>query len=203
MAWLSERRWGLSAAALVAVLAVGCGGGQAQNAQTYVGRVTTAGADTVIGAVSDGVDVSFYVCGGPTSFATSRWILGSAGSNGAIDLSSNGSHVTGNLQSGSGTIAADGQTALSWTVRLASGTLEGLYQSFDGQCRTGAVVGDFGDGRGLRMQGTWCDAASHFAQVTPIKNPLTLDPQGIEVSVDPPGPANLVLARLVTPLPLP
>jgi hypothetical protein len=201
MAWLWKGRWRLGGAALAGALATGCGdeGGR----QSFVGRVVTADADAVVGVVTDGVDVSFYVCGGPTSYAMSRWILGSAGPNGAIDLSSNGSRVTGNLLAGSGTIASDGEAALSWRVRPAVSGVEGVYHAFDGACRTGAVVGDFGDGRGSRLQGTWCDGASHFAQVTPFRNPLTLDGQGIEVSVEAPGPKSLVVARLWAPLPAP
>jgi hypothetical protein len=202
MTWLWEGQWGLAVAALAGALATGCGD-EARTSQSFVGRLVDEGQDAVVGVVSDGVDVSFYVCGGSTSYPSSRWILGSAGPDGALDLSSNGSHVTGNLVAGSGTIALPGQSALRWTVRPASGELEGVYENFNGACRTGAVVGDFGDGRGLRLQGTWCDGASKFAQVTPIRNPLVLEPQGIEVSVDPPGPTALVVSRLLAPLALP
>jgi hypothetical protein len=76
----------------------------------------------------------------------------------------------------------------------------------DDACRAGAVVGDFGDGQGLRLQGTWCDAESHYAQVTPIKNPLTLDGQGIDVQVETAPEVSaqtLVVDRLWAPLPLP
>jgi hypothetical protein len=202
MATLWEGQWGLAVAALAGALATGCGD-EARNAEAYVGHVVGEGQDAVVGVVSDGVDVSFYVCGGSTSYPSSRWILGSAGPDGALDLSSNGSRVTGNLVAGSGTIALPGQSALPWTVRPASGDLEGVYQNFNGACRTGAVVGDFGDGRGLRLQGTWCDGESRFAQVTPIKNPLVAEPKGIEVSVDPPGPTTLVVSRLLAPLGIP
>jgi hypothetical protein len=198
MTCLWEGQWGLAAAALAGALATGCGDEPARKA--YIGRVAGEGQDAVVGVVSDGVDVSFYVCGGATSYRSSRWILGSAGPDGSLDLSSNGSRVTGNLVAGSGTIAWAGQGTLPWTVRPASGELEGLYESLDGACRTGAVVGDFGDGRGLRLQGTWCDGATKFAQVTPIKNPLVVDPQGIEVRVEPPGPEILVVSRLFVPL---
>jgi hypothetical protein len=194
----------VAAAALAGLLAAGCGGGGAANASAFVGRVTDQGQDAVVGAVSDGTDVSFYVCGGASSFATeTRWILGKAGAGGALDITGNGWHVTGNLEAGSGQVQTDQGQTLSWTARPAVGPLEGLYQAMDGTCRTGAVVGDFGDGMGTRLQGTWCDGASHFAQVVPIKNPLSLDGEGIAVTVQSQSAQTLVVARLAEPLPVP
>lgn len=201
MAWTSAGR--AAAAVLVGMMGVGCGGSTA-DATAFVGAVTDPGQNAVVGAVSDGVDVSFYVCGGPTSYATmTRWILGTVGAGGALNLTTDGFHVTGNLDAGAGQLVTDTGATLAWTARPATGALEGLYQATAAGCRSGAVIGDFGDGRGTRLQGTWCDAASHFAQVTPIKNPLTLDGQNVAVTVETSGAPTLVLARLTVPLPLP
>jgi hypothetical protein len=190
--------------ALAGLLAAGCGGSGASSAPAFLGRVTDQGEDAVIGAVSDGTDVSFYVCGGPSSFASeTHWFLGKVGAGGALDVTANGWHLTGNLDMGSGQVVTDQARTLSWSARPAAGALEGLYQVMDGACRTGAVVGDFGDGMGTRLQGTWCGGGSQYAQVTPIKNPLTLDGEGIQVQVEGQTAKTLVVARIAEPLPVP
>jgi hypothetical protein len=189
-------------AALLSSLVVGCG--DEGGAPAFVGRVTDQGQDAVIGVVSDSAGVSFYVCGGAASYATmTRWFLGDAAADGTLDLTSAGWHVTGNLNEGAGQLQTDTGATLSWTVRPTAGATEGLYQTLDGACRTGAVVGDFGDGTGTRLQGAWCDAESHFAQVTPIKNPLILDGEDIAVEIETAAAPTLVIGRLLAPLALP
>jgi hypothetical protein len=203
--WLWEGRWGLGAAALAGVIAAGCGD-ETASGRSFVGRVTTPGQDAVIGVVSNGTEVSFYVCGGPATYATAtHWLTGAAGADGAVDVTGDGWHVTGNVTQGSGTLSTAKGEQLAWTVRPAMGAIEGLFEADDSSCRTGAVVGDFGDGQGLRLQGTWCDAEGRFAQVTPIKalDSLSVASQSLDVTVEPPGPSTLVLARLVAPLPPP
>jgi hypothetical protein len=200
MTWKHAGRMGcVAAAALWGLLVSGCGddGG----APAFVGRVTDQGQDAVIGVVSDSAGVSFYVCGGAASYATmTRWFLGAAAADGTLDLSADGWHLTGSLNDGAGQLQTDVGATLSWTVRPATGASEGLYQTLDGACRTGAVVGDFGDGQGTRLQGAWCDAESHFAQVTPIKNPLTFEGQDIAVEIETAAAPTLVVARLFAPL---
>jgi hypothetical protein len=197
-------------AALAGSLAAGCGGAAA-GTSAFVGEVTDQGQDAVIGAVSDGARVSFYVCGGPSSYATmTKWIQGPVAADGTLDISGGGFRVTGRIggegQSplGAGRIQTPAGEAVSWTVRPAVGSLEGLYQTMDGSCRTGAVVGDFGDGLGVRLQGTWCGGGSQYAQVTPIRSPLALEEgEDIAVRVEAADAQALLVSRLVAPLPPP
>jgi hypothetical protein len=184
----------------------GCGD-EAAGAPAYVGRVTDQGQDAVIGVVNDSAGVSFYVCGGASSYATmTHWFLGAASGDGTLDLATDDWHVTGNLNEGAGKLETSTGATFSWAVRpvaTTAGSIEGLYQTLDGACRTGAVVGDFGDGQGTRLQGTWCDAESHFAQVTPIKNPVLQDGEDIAVEVGTTAARTLVITRLLAPLPAP
>jgi hypothetical protein len=205
MTWKQAVRIGrFGGAALWAFVAAGCGD-ESGGAPAFVGWVTDQGQDAVVGVVSDGEGVSFYVCGGPTSYATmTHWFLGAGAADGTLDLASGGWHVTGDLNKGSGKLQTDLGATLSWTVRPATDGLEGLYQNTDGgACRTGAVVGDFGDGQGTRLQGTWCDGASHYAQVTPIRNQLTLVGEDIAVEIETDAAPILDVARLLAPVPAP
>jgi hypothetical protein len=203
---MARRNTGL-AAVLAGSLLAACG--PPARTSTFVGEVT--GQDAVIGAVSDGARVSFYLCGGPSSYATmTQWIEGAVAADGTLDISGGGFRVTGRIGGqgrspfGSGQIQTPGGEALPWTVGPAIAPLEGLYQTMDGSCRTGAVVGDFGDGLGIRLQGTWCDGGSRYAQVTPIRSPLTLEAgEDIAVRVEAAGYQALLVSRLVAPLPPP
>ena len=150
---------------LLAPLAAGCG--DETVAPAFLGQVS--GTDAVVGAVSEGGQIAFYVCGGPSSYTRlTRWFTGDVAADGSIDLQTTGWTLTGNLGGGSGTLAGpDGETH-PWAAHVVSGEVDGLYSVMDGACRTGAVVGDL-DGTGsLRFQGTWCDGDGEFAQVTPI-----------------------------------
>jgi hypothetical protein len=190
-------RAGWMLAAVLAGLGVGCSSETAPGAPTFVGTLT--GKDAVVGAVAEGDDVSFYVCGGASTYSTmTRWIQGTARADGSLDLLSKGWRVTGNLEVGAGELEGEGVT-YSWQVHPSTGPLEGLYETVDSGCRTGAVVGDFGDGVGTRLQGTWCDTSNRFAQVTPI----AISPQGIQIDVLTGLSKTLFVTRLAAPLPPP
>jgi hypothetical protein len=184
MAW---KRTGIAACLLLTA----CGKG---GASTYVGKVTDPGADAVIGAVSDGAEITVYLCGGPNSYATdTRWLRGPVDAAGAFSVESEGFTVAGDVSGGH--VITDLGITLSWTMAEASGDLEGVYQS-EGACRTGAVVGDFaGDGT-MQLQGTWCDGAGKFMQVTPIM-PIALTAEGLEARVET-SPASIFLLTRVT-----
>ncbi len=187
--------------ALALVLAAGCGG-QEDAAPAYVGKVT--GTDAVVAAVSDGARVQLYVCGGETSFdKLTHWFQGPIGADGTFSIQSGDFIAQGDLTSGKGGVTTDKGDVLSWTLAPAASEMAGLYATMDGSCRTGAVVGDFGDGQGTRLQGTWCDGASHFAQVTPIRNPDAVGGETIAVQVEGSYARALVVGRLLNPLPVP
>lgn len=186
MAW---KRTGIGACLLL----TGCGQG---GASTYVGKLTDPGADAVIGAVSDGAEITVYVCGGAKTYAgDTRWLRGPVDANGGFSLVSDGLTVTGDVSAGH--VVTDAGITLSWTMAEASGDLEGVYES-RGACRTGAVVGDFaGDGT-MQLQGTWCDGAGKFMQVTPIL-PIALTAEGIAAKVEIAGAGRFFLTRVEKP----
>ena len=171
---------------LTCLLAAGCAAPEVPGvAPAYIGKITDPGHDAAVAVVSDGVQVTVYVCGGPTTYdKLTRWFQGDVGADGTFKLEkSGGFEVTGDLASGAGQVTtALGQT-LSWSVRPTTNEEEGLYAAMDGSCRTGAVVGDL-DGNGtMRLEGTWCDGLSRFAKVSPLTPAMTLTERGIGVSV--------------------
>ncbi len=177
--------------ATAALLLAGCA---EQAAPAFVGMVE--GSDAVVGAVSENGKVTFYLCGGKTTYATlTRWFSGDVADDGSFSLESKGFTLTGNLTKGSGTITTPSET-LDWTAAPATGDM-GLYSTLYGSCRTGAVVGDM-HGDGMELQGVWCDG-DRFAQVTPIRG-ITVNNQGIEVEADvPPTPIVLTLEKCTSP----
>jgi hypothetical protein len=187
-----------SAPAIVACLLAAACGDETPPPQ-YVGKV--AGSDAVVGAVTDGENVQFYLCGGPSTYSTlTKWFTGPVGPGGALDLETDGFELTGDLAKGSGQVRTAGGETLPWSVTPASGALGGLWSAETStSCRTGAVVGDFeGDGQ-MHLQGTWCgDVKDVFAQVTPIMPWLT-DERGIAVRVETDPAQNIFVARVWQP----
>ncbi len=191
-------------AALPFLLVAGCAGtpSPAGAAPTYLGKVGGTGQDAVVGVVSDGSRVSFYLCGGPLSFATvTRWFQGTVTSGEAFTLEPSGGFTgSGDLGAGSGTILTGTGETLAWTVRPTAGADDGLYSAIDGSCRTGVVAGDLdGDGT-VRLQGTWCDGLGHFAQVSPLVPADLFTAQGIDVAVVGEDVPSFFVERVLQPL---
>jgi hypothetical protein len=195
--------------ALPSLLVVGCAsapGPAPSAAPAYLGTVTApdggTGQDAVVGVVSDGSSVSFYLCGGPLSYATvTRWFQGDVTSGQTFTLAPSGGFTGGgDLGAGAGQILTDTGETLAWTVREAAGADEGLYSAVDGSCRTGAVAGDL-DGNGtVRLQGTWCDGLGHFAQVSPLSPNAMFTAQGIDVEVLGEDVPTFFVERVLQPL---
>jgi hypothetical protein len=166
-------------------LALADGDAGGAEAPAYVGAV--AGTDAVVGAVSDGARVTFYLCGGPKSLATlTRWWRGDVDASGGYQLSAEDGEwtVRGHLGGGAGEIHTDDGRTLAFETRAVAGPVAGLYDALDGACHTGAVVGDLDGDGATRAQGVWCDGEGKFAQVTPIHAPLEVTTSGLEVRVD-------------------
>jgi hypothetical protein len=188
----------LRAGAFAVLFAAGCG--DELPAPAYVGKVTDSGSDAVVGMVSDGERVQFYLCGGPSTYETlTHWFQGPVAKDGTFRIESGGFEATGDITAGKGEVKTDDGKTLSWTVRAAKGEEEGLYAAMDGSCRTGAVVGDFDGDGAVDLQGTWCNGKDIFAQVTPIR-PLEVTAIGtiaVQVLSSPPKP--LVVDRVRWP----
>lgn len=175
----------LAAGLLFSALLLGCSGGAAGADDVAVG--TVLGTDAVIGRVSDGEKVTFYVCGGPTTYDTmTRWFSGPDDASGAVALEKDGWQVLSDPGGHSGRILPPSGPALAFEGHAARfGTPEGLYSAVDSGCRTGAVVLEPPGASGPSVQGAWCGGGdgSRFEQVIPIL-PGDVSALGIAVRVD-------------------
>lgn len=172
--------------ALVALAIAGCSDdGQPGPARQRVG--TAASSDVVFAAVVED-DISVYVCGGATTFAThTRWFRDVAlGDDGSFEATLDGWTITGTADDDAITaeLVGPADESLDLDGRAArEDTLEGLYtQTLDG-CATGLVM-RAGEGGEYLSQGTWCSDQNEFAQVIVLEPVLTSD--GIHVEVTKP-----------------
>lgn len=175
----------LGLAGLLSSFLVGCAGGEAGADDVAVG--TILGTDAVIGRVSDGDKVTFYMCGGPTTYGTmTRWFSGLDDASGAVSLENDGWQVVSDPGGHSGRILPPEGPALVFEAHATRfGTPEGLYAAVDSGCRTGAVVLQPPGAAGPTVQGAWCGGsdARRFEQVIPIL-PGDVSSGGIAVHVD-------------------
>lgn len=195
---MKSPRFLLGLAGLLSSPLVGCAGGEAAANNVAVG--TILGTDAVIGRVSDGDNVTFYMCGGPTTYGTmTRWFSGPDDASGAISLRSDDWEVVSDPGGHSGRILPPQGPALLFEAHETRfGTPEGLYAAVDGGCRTGAVVLQPPGADAPTVQGAWCGGGdgSRFEQVIPIL-PGDVISGGIAVHVDIDG---IRKALFVTPL---
>ena len=175
----------LGLAGLLSALLVGCAGGEAGANDVAVG--TVLGTDAVIGRVSDGDKVTFYMCGGPTTYSTmTRWFSGADDASGAVSLENDGWQVVSDPGGHSGRILPPTGPALAFEAHATRfGTAEGLYAAVDSGCRTGAVVLQPSGADAPTVQGAWCGGSngSRFEQVIPIL-PDDVNAAGIAVHVN-------------------
>jgi hypothetical protein len=159
----------LAAGLLFSALLSGCLGGEAGADDVAVG--TVLGTDAVIGRVSDGEKVTFYVCGGATTYSTlTRWFSGPDDASGAVSLYKDGWQVVSDAGGHSGRIIPPDGPSLAFEGHAARpDTAEGLYGAVDSGCRTGAVVLQAEGRAAPTVQGAWCGGdGNKFAQVIPI-----------------------------------
>jgi hypothetical protein len=178
----------------------------------YVGALSTT--DAVVGLEVGPGGWVFYSCGGPTSLETlTHWFSGgpraadgfSGGpAGGNLELARDGWLLEGHPEESAGwagTLTDPQGTVRSWNAaRLTGDTLSGVYNSIENGCRTGLVLSQTTPGGAIRAQGTWCDGAGHFLQVTPIEPVIRTD-WGIHASVSAAGfVRDLYLAPVRVPL---
>jgi hypothetical protein len=174
----------LAAGLLFSAFLAGCIGGAAGADDVAVG--TVLGTDAVIGRISDGQKVTFYVCGGPTTYGTmTRWFSGLDDASGAVSLEKDGWRVVSDPGGHSSRIVPPEGPALAFEGHAARfGTPEGLYGAVDSGCRTGAVVLQPPGAAAPTVQGAWCGGdGSRFEQVIPIL-PGDVSRGGIAVRVN-------------------
>ncbi|WP_433929116.1 hypothetical protein AB3662_36470 [Sorangium cellulosum] len=190
-----------AAGVLGALLCAGCAADPADHegpaTETSVGTVD--GSDAVVAVVRGEGEVTLYVCGGASSYATmTRWFDGPAEANGAFSLSNGGWTARAEPGGDAGTLRSPDGAELAFRVRPAAlDRAEGLYAAVDSGCRTGVVVHTPEGAEAPALQGTWCGDGDRFAQVTPIRWLSEPDRRGIEVRVELEGARKRLL---VTPL---
>lgn len=168
---------------------VGCA--EAPAPSSWVGF--SGDSDVVFAAVEEDGAIRAYTCGGPTTYETrSRWFVGEVDEAGAFLLTrGDGWTLEGEIRDTATHVELSPPSgdATTFSVRpanqgegAAAKVPEGLYDVTDAGCRTGAVawVDEVGE---QHLQGTWCDSADHFAQVTPVM-PIALFNGGLEIRVD-------------------
>lgn len=175
-----------SCCALLSLAIVGCSDdGQLGPARQRVGTATTG--DVVFAAVVEG-DISVYVCGGATTYAThTRWFRDLAlADDGSFEATLDGWTITGTAEDDAITaeLVGPADEMLELDGRAArEDSIEGLYtQMLDG-CTTGLVMRE--DGGEVLSQGTWCSDQNEFAQVIVLEPVLTSE--GIHVEVTKPS----------------
>jgi hypothetical protein len=150
---------------------------------------TLAGTDAVVGIVSRGSHVSFYLCGGASTYGTLTHWFGGTLTNGSLHATTtDGPTLTldGTLDADgvTGTLTISGGEVRTWTAHpVNTGTLEGLYATIDDGCRTGVVVTQSSAAQPPSVQGTWCNAADEHLQVTPM-HPVQLVDGALAVQVE-------------------
>ncbi len=109
----------LGAALLFSALLAGCAGGEAGANDVAVGTILRT--DAVIGRVSDGDKVTFYMCGGPSTYSSmTRWFSGVDDASGAVALESDGWQVLSDPGGHSGRIVPpEGPTLVFRSARHA------------------------------------------------------------------------------------
>ncbi len=165
---------------------VGCSDdGQIGPARQRVGTATSG--DVVFAAVVEG-DISVYVCGGATTYAThTRWFRDLAlADDGGFEATLDGWTITGVAEDDAiaATVVGPADETIELDGRAArEDSIEGLYtQTLDG-CATGLVMRE--EGGELLSQGTWCSDQNEFAQVIVLEPVLTSE--GIHVEVTKPS----------------
>ncbi|XYH95651.1 hypothetical protein ACMHYB_48930 [Sorangium sp. So ce1128] len=194
----SARALARAAGALGFMLSAGCAAEAVDLApETSVGAVE--GTDAVVAVVRGEGQVTLYVCGGASSYATmTRWFEGTADASGAFSIANGGWTASAEPGGDAGRLRTPDGAELAFRVRPASlDRAEGLYTAVDSGCRTGVVVHTPEGAEAPALQGTWCGAGDRYAQVTPIRSLHEIDRRGIEVRVEVDGARKDLL---VTPL---
>lgn len=171
------------------------------SAETYTGAIDDS--DMVVGAVLRDEQIRIYVCGGPESFASSRWFSGAV-KDGSFELESRGWSLAGELIDGrlAGSLRLPGDIERSWVAdAVGAGSVAGLYEARTGDCTSGLVAQEQPDGQ-IDAQGTWCDGRGNFDQII-ILSPMVATSKGIEVEVahasgdDTPSGQSFFVTRVV------
>jgi hypothetical protein len=199
----------LATIATMALAGAGCGASPHGDAAgtlppvVFVGNL--ASSDAVVGLELGDAGWVFYACGGATSLASlTHWFSASPAAD-AIEFTREGWVLQGQsdgLTSGwRGTLTGPDGVARAWAAAPSPpGTLSGLYSVVEDGCRTGLVVSQAAPGAAVHAQGTWCNGAGRFEQVTPIL-PVERTDLGIRVEVNAPGATrDLYLAPVSVPL---
>lgn len=151
--------------------------------QRLVGTVSES--DVRVAAVVEDDRARLFFCGGPSSYATStRWIVADVGEDGKIEFDDAGWVVHGTLNRGglSGTVEQNDEKRSFSAVRVAPGTIAGLYEGTSDCGRVGLIVSQPDRDSDPQGQGACVGEGHPPEQVNPIL-PVSLEDGEIPVKI--------------------
>ncbi len=146
---------------------------------------TVSESDVRVAAVIENDRARLFFCGGPSSYATStRWIVVDLGDDGKFTFDDSGWTVQGTLSRGglSGSVEQNAEKRTFSTVRVAPGTIAGLYEGTADCGRVGLIVSQPDRESDPQGQGACVGEGHAPEQVNPIL-PVSLKEGEIQVKV--------------------
>jgi len=177
---------------------MGCGELGGGSGSARVGGVL--GGTERVGLIISEQSFVFYVTGDAEHYEThTAWFSGPLGRVGSaqrkleVPLTEEGFRISGYVTArrANGSITfPDGRTG-AWTAGEAAGSMAGLYEAYDGECRTGAVVLQASESARPELQGTWCDGEGETAPLS-FAQGLQFDPGSVIAQVEGIGESRYV-----------
>ncbi len=155
----------------------------ADSIERLVGTVSES--DIRVAAVVENDRARLFFCGGPSSFATStRWIVADLGRDGKFEFDDSGWAVQGTLNRGglSGSVEQNAEKRSFSAVRVAAGTIAGLYEGATDCGRVGLIVSQPDRDSDPQGQGACVGEGHAPEQVNPIL-PVSLEDGEIQVKI--------------------
>jgi hypothetical protein len=126
-----------------------------------------------------------FFCGGPTSYATStKWVSVALAADGGFDFDADGWTVSGKLTAAalSGTVQQNDQSRRFSALKVAPGTIAGLYDGTSDCGRVGLIVAQPDEGSDPKGQGACVGEGHPPEQVSPFL-PVALKDGAISVKI--------------------
>jgi hypothetical protein len=142
-------------------------------------------SDIRVAAVIEEERGRVFFCGGPSSYESStKWISLSLAADGGFDFDADGWNVSGKLTSAalSGTVQQNGENRRFSALKVASGTIAGLYDGTSDCGRVGLIVAQADTDADPQGQGACVGDGHPPRQVSPFL-PIAVKDGSIEVKI--------------------
>lgn len=139
----------------------------------------------VAAVVEDALRGRLFFCGGPSSYETStKWISLALAADGGFDFDADGWNVSGKLTSAalSGTVQQNDQTHRFSALKVAAGTIAGLYDGTSDCGRVGLIVSQADKDADPQGQGACVGEGHPPRQVSPFL-PIAVKDGSIAVKI--------------------